>query len=119
MFIVFIILCIVLVKSETPEMLLEKDMLYRLNTEDFGYYEITESTNIINCDLMTFSSIVNRMTSDGYVIVKEDNTSDFIDVLLSNNDLSFRLHYSHNEILTSICKVYEKSYIPFTYITGK
>lgn len=119
MFIVFIILCVVLVKVNTPDIEIIKDKVYRLDTDNFGYYETTEATNSINCDLTTFSSIVNSMLADGYVIDKESNYEEGIDLMLSKDSLTFRLYYSNNENLTSICKFYEKSYIPFTYINEK
>ena len=112
----FIVLCFVLKLKLEPDLYVEKDVMHLLSTDKFCSYETTESTNVLNCDLATYSAIINNMVADGFNMMSKEESKDFIDIVLKKDSLSFRLHYDSNEVLTSICDVYEKSYIPFTYI---
>lgn len=113
-----LILAIVVVcffKNEKIYISVERDKMHLLSSASLGYYEV-EDDNRVQCDLETFSFIVNEMVADNYKLVSLEETKDFIEVSLSNEELSFRLHYTNDGNFVSICKVYEKSYVPLTYI---
>lgn len=116
-----LILAIVVVcffKNEKIYISVERDKMHLLSSASLGYYEV-EDDNRVQCDLETFSFIVNEMVADNYKLVSLEETKDFIEVSLSNEELSFRLHYTNDGNFVSICKVYEKSYVPLTYINEK
>lgn len=116
-----LILAIVVVcffKNENIYISVERDKMHLLSSASLGYYEV-EDDNRVQCDLETFSFIVNEMVADNYKLVSLEETKDFIEVSLSNEELSFRLHYTNDGNFVSICKVYEKSYVPLTYINEK
>lgn len=116
-----LILAIVVVcffKNEKIYISVERDKMHLLSSASIGYYEV-EDDNRVQCDLETFSFIVNEMVADNYKLVSLEETKDFIEVSLSNEELSFRLHYTNDGNFVSICKVYEKSYVPLTYINEK
>ena len=116
-----LILAIVVVcffKNEKINISVERDKMHLLSSASLGYYEV-EDDNRVQCDLETFSFIVNEMVADNYKLVSLEETKDFIEVSLSNEELSFRLHYTNDGNFVSICKVYEKSYVPLTYINEK
>lgn len=116
-----LILAIVVVcffKNEKIYISVERDKMHLLSSASLGYYEV-EDDNRVQCDLETFSFIVNEMVADNYKLVSLEETKDFIEVSLSNEELSFRLHYTNDGNFMSICKVYEKSYVPLTYINEK
>lgn len=116
-----LILAIVVVcffKNEKINISVERDKMHLLSSASIGYYEV-EDDNRVQCDLETFSFIVNEMVADNYKLVSLEETKDFIEVSLSNEELSFRLHYTNDGNFVSICKVYEKSYVPLTYINEK
>lgn len=116
-----LILAIVVVcffKNEKINISVERDKMHLLSSASLGYYEV-EGDNRVQCDLETFSFIVNEMVADNYKLVSLEETKDFIEVSLSNEELSFRLHYTNDGDFVSICKVYEKSYVPLTYINEK
>lgn len=92
--------------------------MHLLSSASLGYYEV-EDDNRVQCDLETFSFIVYEMVADNYKLISLEETKDFIEVSLSNEELSFRLHYTNDGNFVSICKVYEKSYVPLTYINEK
>lgn len=105
-------------KNEKINTSVERDKLHLLSSASLGYYEV-EDDNRVQCDLETFSFIVNAMVADNYELLNLEETIDFIEVSLSNEELSFRLHYTNDGNFMSICKVYEKSYVPLTYINEK
>jgi hypothetical protein len=105
-------------KNEKIYISVERDKMHLLSSASLGYYEV-EDDNRVQCDLETFSFIVNEMVADNYKLVSLEETKDFIEVSLSNEELSFRLHYTNDGNFVSICKVYEKSYVPLTYINEK
>lgn len=116
-----LILAIVVVcffKNEKINISVERDKMHLLSSAFLSYYEV-EDDNRVQCDLETFSFIVNEMVADNYKLVSLEETKDFIEVSLSNEELSFRLHYTNDGNFVSICKVYEKSYVPLTYINEK
>lgn len=116
-----LILAIVVVcffKNEKINISVERDKMHLLSSASLGYYEV-EDDNRVQCDLETFSFIVNEMVADNYKLISLEETKDFIEVSLSNEELSFRLHYTNDGNFVSICKVYEKSYVPLTYINEK
>lgn len=116
-----LILAIVVVcffKNEKINISVERDKMHLLSSASLGYYEV-EDDNRVQCDLETFSFIVNEMVADNYKLMSLEETKDFIEVSLSNEELSFRLHYTNDGNFVSICKVYEKSYVPLTYINEK
>ncbi len=116
-----LILAIVVVcffKNEKINISVERDKMHLLSSASLGYYEV-EDDNRVQCDLETFSFIVNEMVADGYKRLSLEETTDFIEVSLSNEELSFRLHYTNDGNFMSVCKVYEKSYVPLTYINEK
>lgn len=116
-----LILAIVVVcffKNEKINISVEWDKMHLLSSASLSYYEV-EDDNRVQCDLETFSFIVNEMVADNYELVSLEETKDFIEVSLSNEELSFRLHYTNDGNFVSICKVYEKSYVPLTYINEK
>lgn len=116
-----LILAIVVVcffKNEKINISVERDKMHLLSSASLGYYEV-EDDNRVQCDLETFSFIVNEMVADNYKLISLEETKDFIEVSLSNEELSFRLHYTNDGNFVSICKVYEKSYVPLTYINKK
>lgn len=116
-----LILAIVVVcffKNENIYISVERDKMHLLSSASLGYYEV-EDDNRVQCDLETFSFIVNEMVADNYKLMSLEETKDFIEVSLSNEELSFRLHYTNDGNFVSICKVYEKSYVPLTYINEK
>lgn len=116
-----LILAIVVVcffKNEKINISVERDKMHLLSSASLSYYEV-EDDNRVQCDLETFSFIVNEMVADNYELVSLEETKDFIEVSLSNEELSFRLHYTNDGNFVSICKVYEKSYVPLTYINEK
>ena len=116
-----LILAIVVVcffKNEKINISVERDKMHLLSSASLSYYEV-EDDNRVQCDLETFSFIVNEMVADNYELVSLEETKDFIEVSLSNEELSFRLHYTNDGNFVSICKVYEKSYVPLTYINRK
>lgn len=96
-----LILAIVVVcffKNEKINISVERDKMHLLSSASLGYYEV-EDDNRVQCDLETFSFIVNEMVADNYKLVSLEETKDFIEVSLSNEELSFRLHYTMMEIL--------------------
>ncbi len=116
-----LILAIIVVcffKNEKINISVERDKMHLLSSASLSYYEV-EDDNRVRCDLETFSFIVNEMVADNYELVSLEETKDFIEVSLSNEELSFRLHYTNDGNFVSICKVYEKSYVPLTYINEK
>lgn len=116
-----LILAIVVVcffKNEKINISVERNKMHLLSSASLSYYEV-EDDNRVQCDLETFSFIVNEMVADNYELVSLEETKDFIEVSLSNEELSFRLHYTNDGNFVSICKVYEKSYVPLTYINEK
>lgn len=116
-----LILAIVVVcffKNEKINISVERDKMHLLSSASLGYYEV-EDDNRVQCDLETFSFIVNEMVADNYKLISLEETKDFIEVSLSIEELSFRLHYTNDGNFVSICKVYEKSYVPLTYINEK
>lgn len=116
-----LILAVVVVcffKNEKINISVERDKMHLLSSASLGYYEV-EDDNRVQCDLETFSFIVNEMVADNYKLISLEETKDFIEVSLSNEELSFRLHYTNDGNFVSICKVYEKSYVPLTYINEK
>lgn len=116
-----LILAIVVVcffKNEKINISVERDKMHLLSSASLGYYEV-EDDNRVQCDLETFSFIVNEMVADNYKLISLEETKNFIEVSLSNEELSFRLHYTNDGNFVSICKVYEKSYVPLTYINEK
>lgn len=116
-----LILAIVVVcffKNEKINISIERDKMHLLSSASLGYYEV-EDDNRVQCDLETFSFIVNEMVADNYKLISLEETKNFIEVSLSNEELSFRLHYTNDGNFVSICKVYEKSYVPLTYINEK
>lgn len=116
-----LILAIVVVcffKNEKINISVERNKMHLLSSASLSYYEV-EDDNRVRCDLETFSFIVNEMVADNYELVSLEETKDFIEVSLSNEELSFRLHYTNDGNFVSICKVYEKSYVPLTYINEK
>lgn len=116
-----LILAIIVVcffKNEKINISVERDKMHLLSSASLGYYEV-EDDNRVQCDLETFSFIVNEMVADNYKLISLEEAKDFIEVSLSNEELSFRLHYTNDGNFVSICKVYEKSYVPLTYINEK
>lgn len=116
-----LILAIIVVcffKNEKINISVERDNMHLLSSASLGYYEV-EDDNRVQCDLETFSFIVNEMVADNYKLISLEEAKDFIEVSLSNEELSFRLHYTNDGNFVSICKVYEKSYVPLTYINEK
>lgn len=78
-------------------------------------YEVTGSNTMI-CDLETVSSVVKLMKADGYDFNLLSVSDDYIDFVLSKDKLSIRILYKSDKEFTSIANVYEKSYVPITYI---
>lgn len=115
---IFAIIMVCFFKNEKINTSVERDKLHLLSSASLGYYEV-EDNNRVQCDLETFSFIVNAMVADNYELLNLEETIDFIEVSLSNEELSFRLHYTNDGNFMSICKVYEKSYVPLTYINEK
>lgn len=115
---IFAIIMVCFFKNEKINTSVERDKLHLLSSASLGYYEV-EDDNRVQCDLETFSFIVNAMVADNYELLNLEETIDFIEVSLSNEELSFRLHYTNDGNFMSICKVYEKSYVPLTYINEK
>lgn len=95
----------------------EKDVMHLLNAQEFGDYRLTEDFNKMTCDLVTFSCLVHRMQMDGYVIEDATESTKFIEVYLSKGEIAIRLRYDNGGNFMSVCKIYEKSYIPLTYLT--
>lgn len=93
----------------------QRDIMHLLSNPHLGRYEVID-INKVECDFETYSYIINAMRNDGYSIQKLDECELYVETLLCKNDLQFRLHYDKSGILVSICRVYEKSYMPLTYI---
>lgn len=86
-------------------------------SENMQYTVITDNT--MKCDLTTISNIVLHLETDGYFINSEKFSKDTIDIILTKENIAYRLFYKKDGSLISICNEYEKSYIPFTYINEK
>ena len=117
--IVLAITCVIFFIKITPDIEYDIDKMHLLGTTEFGYYDLVDDSNKMQCDLMTYSSLVNRMQADGYVIDTLVSDSSTLEVILTKDDVTFRLHYDASGEFTSICKEYEKSYVPFTYINDE
>lgn len=111
------IVCVLNIRVRRVNIIADNDMYILSNVGESGSYTLIDSNKAI-CDLATFSYLVRSMEADGYKINREEYTNDYIDIVLTNEDLSFRMHYTLDGNFTSICDIYEKSYIPFTYING-
>ena len=98
-----------------PVIKVNNSMFRLMMVHDSKKYErLTDNT--MKCDLVTYSNIVLMMIEDGYVITSEESSDEFIDVVLTQGDTSYRLYYEASEDFISLSNVYEKSYIPMTYI---
>lgn len=74
--------------------------------DSMKYERLTDNT--MKCDLATYSNIVLKMLEDGYEITDEEYSEDFIDIVLSQNGVSYRLYYEQSGDFISLSDVYEK-----------
>lgn len=109
-------LSIVTVLKIRPEVTRKGDMFILSETSGILLYDIV-TDNTMNCDLATFSSIVNNMKEDGFVIESKETSKDEIDVVLSKDNQKFRIQYKRDGSFVSLGIPYEKSFIPLTYIS--
>lgn len=100
-------------------MTVEKDVMHLLDVRDCGVYVLSEDNNRMTCDLTTFSYLVCRMQADGYILSGKEEAAGYIEVCLSRDGTAVRLHYDSGGNFTSICKLYEKSYLPLTYLNDE
>lgn len=82
----------------------------------FGTYTLSDETNRMFCDLATFSYLIQKMQEDGYVLEDLEESEDFIEVRLDKDEIILRMRYTDKGDFICFCKVYEKSYIPMTYL---
>lgn len=94
----------------------EKDIMHLLTVQSSGLYTLSDDANRMQCDLTTFSYLVYKMQGDGYVLSDVTESAECIEVFLNKDALAFRLHYDNKGNFISICQMYEKSYVPLTYL---
>ena len=99
-----------------PKFIIEQGQLQLLTEVECGLYEMTSELNVINCDLATVSYIVQQMRDDEFEIEQVVTNKVYMDVFLNRDIDTYRLHYTKDGTLISICNNYEKSFVPFTYI---
>ncbi|MBQ2885813.1 MAG: hypothetical protein IJE43_18980 [Alphaproteobacteria bacterium] len=99
-----------------PKFIIEQGQLQLLTEVECGLYEMTSELNVINCDLATVSYIVQQMQDDEFEIEQVVTNKVYMDIFLNRDIDTYRLHYTKDGILISICNNYEKSFVPFTYI---
>lgn len=85
--------------------------------DDPGFYR-QASPNVYYADMVTFSNIVSNMCEDGFVVEAVESSDEELDVILTKDEESYRLHYYSEQLMIVIGKCYEKSYIPYSYING-
>lgn len=114
---IFLIIGIWLLYNRTiPTIIIEQGQLQLLTGVDCGVYETTSELNVLLCDISTVSYIVQEMQEDSYYLECVVADTESMDVFLSKEADIYRLHYTKDGTLMSICNKYEKSFVPFTYI---
>lgn len=114
--ILIIVGCCLLYDKKEPKLIIEQSQLQLLTDVECGVYETTSEFNVLTCDIATVSYLVQQMQEDDYVLEQIQADMTAMDIYIGKGTDMYRLHYIKEGTLISICNVYEKSFMPFTYI---
>lgn len=99
-----------------PKVITDCEVAVLNDSSSFRFYEVTD-LNKMRCDLSTASLVIRNMLCDGFTVCRELNAEDSIDIILQKDELLIRIVFEADGSFTSIADAYEKSYLPFTYIS--
>ena len=103
------------IRSNEGNITAERNMPYLLSmNDDYITYDI-KNTNEMSCDLNALSFVYNSLVNEGYTLVEDFNTPEYMDVVLGKDNVKIRMRYEDKN-LKVIASPYEYSNVPMLYL---